>query len=128
MADTFTLSGACTIVPTSSNDSGDPSVTAALDETLSIKKKQVVSIELTDDNAKSVELGDLAAVHALVLRARGGKVRVRLTSTDGSLQAIAVDALAIIISAAVGYTAIDLTRVVGSGTTVTIKGILGEKA
>lgn len=107
--------------------SGIPAVTLPLDETLTLKSPPVIGqYSLAADAAQAVGLGGLTNVNVLVVKAVGGKVRVRITSTDGSQQAIPVDSLLVLLTSAVAITAIDLTRVAGTLTTVTVT--LGEKA
>lgn len=127
MADLFTLTGCYQAMPASGSPSGDPIIDAPLDESLVLKAKQVLTVTLDTDAPESIAFGDLAGAHVLVIRATGGKVRLRATSTDGAAQAIPFDELIILMSSTVPITAADLTRVTGSGT-VTCKVLLGEKA
>jgi len=60
----------------------------------------------------------LSAINVLQIRVVGNKVRVRITSTDGSTQAIPVDSFLCIVTDSVDITAVDLTRTAGSETTV----------
>jgi hypothetical protein len=127
MASIFSLTGCYQVQPASGSPSGDPIIDAPLDEQLVLKAVQVLTVTLDTDAPEALAFGDLAAAHVLVIRATGGKVRLRATSTDGAAQAIPFDPLIILMSSAVPITAADLTRVAGSGT-VTCKVLLGEKA
>ncbi len=85
--------------------------------------------QLSDDNP-----ADLSALpqlvggaHIVVLHAYGGKVRARLTSTDGAQQSVPVDPIHVTISQSVPITGLDLTRVAGAGT-VSVRVFLGQAA
>lgn len=82
--------------------------------------------ELTDDSPVSVPLAALSRAHAVFVKTVGGKVRVRLTSADGSSQAIPVDSMLLLISESVPFTAIDITR--AAGVPVTVRVLLAEAA
>ncbi len=82
-------------------------------------------VVLTDDNPKSISFADLPSAAMVFLRATGGKVRARLTSPDGAAQAAPVDPVHFTISMSAPFTAIDLTRVAGSGATVRVRYALG---
>lgn len=127
MADVFNLTGSYSSTPASGTPSGDPLIDARLSESMVIKAKQVVTVTLDSDSPESVAFGDLAGAHVVVIRANGGKVRARYTSSDGSAQAVPVDPLDIKISSTVPITALDLTRVAGAGTVI-CRVFLGEKA
>lgn len=129
MADVFKLHGDITIGAAScgSGASGSPNVSLSLDETMTLKSTPVVGeYTLSADAIQAVSLGGLAGVNVLVVKATGGKVKLTLTSADGATQAIPVDGLAVVLSRSVPYTAIALTRV--SGTLTTVKVTLGEQA
>lgn len=127
MADTFKLSGSYTSAPTYGNPSGCPSVEAPIDEAMTLKKSPLVSeYELTADAPQAVSFGSLTNAHVVIIKTYGGKVRATLTSADGASQAIPVDSFAAIMSSSVPYTALSITRV--SGTTTSVKVLLGEKA
>jgi hypothetical protein len=127
VADIFQLSGSYCVNPASGFPSGDPSIEASIDESMVLSKKQVLTVELDTDSPESVSFGDLTGANVVIIRAYGGKVRARFTSTDGAAQAVPVDPLAIQISSTVPITALDLTRVAGSPT-VTCRVLLGQKA
>jgi hypothetical protein len=83
-------------------------------------------VEITDDNPKAVSLGDLPSAAMMFLRVTsGGKVRARVTSADGAIQSVPVDPVGFLVSMSVPITAIDLTRVAGSGVTVRVRFSLG---
>jgi hypothetical protein len=127
MSHTFKLHGDYSVVPASGNPSAAPTVSAPIDETLTLKRSPSVSeYELASDAVQAVAFGPATNAHVIVIKTVGGKVKARLTSADGAVQSVAVDSFALIISESVPYTALDLTRV--SGVTTTVKVLLGEKA
>ena len=125
MADQFVLSGSYTVTPLSLT-SLDPSLATPIDEPLALKSKQPSDITLSVDTPVAVPFGTLVNAHVVILKALGGKVKARLTSADGTTQAIPFDTFLILMSQTVPITAIDLTRVLATATTV--KVFLGEKA
>lgn len=126
MADSFALQGAYTTTPYIGVRSGVPSLQSPIDERVALVNKLIGQYDLTVDTAVAVNFAGLTNVNVLVVKAIGGKVRVRITSADGSAQAIPVDGFLSLISLSVPITAIDLTRVVGTSTTVEI--FLGQRA
>jgi hypothetical protein len=125
MADVFKLEGSYSTHPTSGSPSGNPEIDAPISERVGLKNKTVGYYELTADAPVSVDFGGLANVNVLYLKTVGGKVRVRITSSDGATQSIPVDTVLAIISKSVAITAIDLTRVAGVDTNVRV--FLGER-
>lgn len=128
MSQTVKIHGELSAGPDScSGSSGSPALLVQLDEAISVKGVPNTSeYELSSDSPQSVAFGGLASASVVLIKATGGKVRVRLTSADGTSQAIPVDSLLLILSESVAYTAIDLTRV--SGTLTTVAVTLAEKA
>ena len=126
MADTCTLDGSYSVEPASGSPSGDPEISTPLSEVVSIDEKSVIKMKLTDDNPALVSFGAITNAHIVFVRARGSKVRARLTSADGSQQSVPVDPPLLSISQTVPITAVDLTRTAGVETTVQV--FLGEKA
>lgn len=78
---------------------------------------QTGRVDLATDSPESVAFGDLASGANVVLLqvTNRGKVRARLTSADGTQQAVPVDGLLVLVTQSVPITAIDLMRVSGSG-------------
>jgi len=126
VADAFTLSGEYHTTPYTGVKSGVPSVESPISEKVALVSKALAEYRLTVDTPVSVALGLLTQVNVLVLKAIGGKVRVRLTSADGSQQSIPVDSFLALTTLSVPVTAIDLTRTVGTTTTVEI--FIGQRA
>jgi hypothetical protein len=123
--DVFRLLGSYSTQPAEPG-SGLPGAEASIDEIVSLAKAPLVAeYSLTGDSPVSVSLGGLSNVGVLVIKATGGKVRARLTSADGSQQAVPVDSLLILTSLTVPITAIDLTRVAGISTVARVT--LGER-
>jgi hypothetical protein len=100
--------------------------TFKLEPLLYTQKYLVQTVSLTTDNPTALTLGTLSEANFLVMRADGGKVRVRITSSDGTSQSIPVDPFLILRCDSVGITAIDITRTTGTDTDV--YAVLGEKA
>lgn len=126
MADTFKLTGGYTLTPTTSPTSFAQSAEAPIDETVSLKSRTYVEVELTADTPIAVPFGGVTNANVIIMKALGGKVRARVTSADGATQAVPFDTYWILMSDSVAVTAIDLTRVAGTATTVRV--LLGEKA
>ena len=125
MADLFEFSGSFSATPATGAPSGQPTVSAPLAETLLLQHQLSLRLDLTTNDPVSVPLTGLSAAHVVFMRATG-KVRVRLTSDDGSAQAVPCDPTLNIISQSVPITALDITRVADQATTVDI--FLGERA
>ena len=127
MADLFRLTGEYSALQ-SVRELGVPfpaEVLAQLAETMYLQDKLVGSYSLASDATVNVSLGSLAGAHIVIVRSTS-KVRARLTSGDGAAQSIPVDPLLILLASASPVTAIDLTRLAGVNTEVTI--FLGERA
>lgn len=105
--------------------SGQAQVAAAYQEQLSVDGVLVTNLTLSSDSPVSVSLGPLSGVNLLSIRAVGGKIRVRVTSSDGSSQALPVDPVLVLMSDSVDITAIDLTRTADIETEVFI--VMAEK-
>ena len=128
MSDVFKVHGSYTSEPASScTSSGSVTVSAPIDEIVTFKRSPTIAeYELTSDALQTVPFGPATNAHVVLIKTVGGKVRVRLTSADGTTQAIPVDSFLLVISESVPFTALDLLRVAGVITTV--KVLLGEKA
>ncbi len=120
------LEGAITIANPVGSPSGQPTVLLTLEEKVYLKRVLSTNVSLTTDVATPVSLGALAAVNFLSIRAEGGYVRVRITSSQGATQSIPVDPSLILQSDDLDITAIDLLRESTVDTEVYI--VLGEKA
>lgn len=126
MADTFSLLGSYDTKPLGDPLSFAPFIEAQISESVTLQKKLVREQRLTVDSAVAVSFDTITNAHIIILKAVGGKVRARITSADGAIQAIPFDTYLIIMSEQVPITALDLTRVTGIDTTVRI--FIGEKA
>lgn len=120
------LEGSVEVSSPVGNPSGHPQALVQLAEILYTGKYSVQTVTLSADNATSLSLGALSEANFLVIRVDGGKVRVRITSSDGTSQSIPVDPLLILRCDSVGITAIDITRTTGIDTDV--YAVLGQKA
>jgi len=126
VADTLSLNGSIQTRPTQGNPSGDPEVIVTLTERVGLINKSLSFYQLTADSPVSVGFGGLTNCNVLMIKVEVGKVRARITSADGTSQAVPVDTLLILFSSSVPVTAIDLTRVAGVDTTVRV--FLGERS
>lgn len=125
MADSFKLTGSYDVSPLTSSLSFAPSITAPINEPRTLQSKMLGDIALEADAARAVQFGDVANANLIILKATG-KVTARITSADGTSQAIPFDTYLILMSETVPVTAITLTRVPGTETIV--KVFLGENA
>lgn len=126
MADGFKLTGGYTITPLGSPLSFAQNVEATIDESVTLEHRQTTDPTLTVDTAVVVPFGSVTNANVIIMKAVGGKVRARLTSADGSTQSVPFDTYFILMTDTVPVTAIDLTRVAGTETTVRV--FLGQKA
>ena len=124
-ADQFNLSGGYTCEPLGTPTSFAASIDAVIGEALVLKAKHYDTILLSADAVSVVSFGGVVNAHVVILKATG-KVKARVTSTDGATQAVPFDTYWILMSQSVPITAIDLTRVPATDTTVFV--FLGEKA
>lgn len=125
-SDSFKLSGSYLTQPLSQPLSFAPTIEASIDESLSIKAKQVTEILLSADAPVAVNFGGVTNAHVVILKSTDGKVKASISSADGAAQAVPFDTYWILMSESVPVTAISLTRVAGAETTVRV--FLAEKA
>lgn len=125
MSDAFKLNGSYQALPLSAPLSFAPTITANIDEALTILAKQVSEMTLNADAPASVAFGGVTNAHIVILKA-DNKVKALVTSADGVAQAVPFDTYWILMSESVPVTAITLTRVPGTVTTVRV--FLAEKA
>lgn len=122
---TFRLLGALSLSPVLGASSGVPGVTTPLDEVLQVDQLQQGALLLEADAPVSVALGTMTEVNVLFVKSTA-KVRVRITSADGTQQAIPVDSVLLLTAESVGITAVDVMRVTGQDTTVDV--LIGQVA
>jgi len=128
MSHAFGFQGSYRTDPISGSSSGNPFVSAPINESQILKTRAVSEIILDTDAPFSVPFtGGVVNAHVVMLRATGAKIRARLTSSDGAAQAVPVEPYLFMMTSSVPITAIDLTRLAGSGT-VTVEVFLGERA
>lgn len=125
-SDLLTLNADMTVVPALGAPSGFPSLVFQLTEKLVLQNRVQERYVLVADAPQAVALTGLTGAHVVVLRALGGHVAVALTSADGSAQVVPLDDWMALISRAVPFTALTLTRDPGVETTVEV--FLGQKA
>jgi hypothetical protein len=126
MSDVLDLSGSITTRPAIGAPSGFPSLSFPLAERMVLVNMQAARYELDADDPVNVQFGGVTNAQVLFIKAVGGKVRVRITSADGATQAIPVSDMLYLECVDVPITAIDLTRVAGTETTVEV--FLGEQS
>jgi hypothetical protein len=127
VADNFSLTGSYQASPAFGSPSGIGAIIAPVDEEMQLVDKFYDSVSLAVDAPVSVPFGGgVTNAHVVILKATGGKVRARLTSADGVSQAVPVDSFAVFTSRSVPITAIDLTRVPGTLTSVDV--FLGQNS
>lgn len=127
MAYEFELSGGVTTTPLDGATSLAPNVDSEIAESMVLARSPTAyEVDLTVDTPVPVQLGGNTSVNVVILKTIGGKVRARVTSADGTTQAVPVDSVLIITSRSVPITAIDLTRVPATPTTVLV--YLGQLA
>lgn len=126
MSDQFTLAGGYTTTPLGGEPSFDPNIDAPINEVTQLVRKKFDTITLTVDTPVAVNFGGLTDANIVILKSTGGvKVRARITSADGTQQAIPFDTFLILMSMDVPITAIDLTRLPATETEVRV--FLGEE-
>lgn len=111
MSDTLTLSGQVAILPDSTSDadlSGDFEIKVPLSQTLTLSRKEGVTVVLADTTPVAVNLGALVNVHALIIRTNLA-ISVTVTSASGASQVIPVDSLLVLLTATTPITAITVT-------------------
>lgn len=104
---------------------GRPTVSVSYDEKVPLVRSVSGNLTLSDDTAVSIPFGTLTGVNWISVHALGAKVRLRVTSSDGTSQAVPVDPTLILRCDSVDITAIDVTRT--SGVETEIFYVLGQK-
>jgi len=120
MADQLTLDGSVTTTPEMGTVSGFPMLAFPLKEAQALAFMQSSKYLLTADAVQSVNFGGVTNASVLLVKCVGGKVRVRVTSADGAVQSVPVDSLFMLLCESVPITAVDLTRVPATETTVEV--------
>jgi hypothetical protein len=90
-----------------------------------LETRTQVELTLTSDAAVAVSIPGASNINVVVIRTVGGKVKARISSSDGATQAVPVDPYMSLITESVNITALDVTRVAGQETNVQI--FLGER-
>lgn len=122
MAGLFQLSGSYSTTP--EEGGAAPEVGRTFNEKLPLSRQAVGTYDLSSDSPVDVDFGGLAGVNVLIVKVVGGKVTLRLTSADGTDQAVPVDSFFALVDRTVTLTAIDLTRTPSTSTRVQV--FLGE--
>lgn len=127
MAYEFDLTGGVTTTPLDGFTSLAPNVDSEISEAMVLARSPTAyEVDLTVDTPMPVQLGGNSSVNVVILKSVGGKVKARITSADGTTQAVPFDSVLIITSRSVPITAIDLTR--APATPCTVRVYLGQMA
>lgn len=126
MSDSFKLLGSYEVTPQGNPLSFAPNIAANISEGKTLAAKEISELNLADDSPLAVPFGGVVNANIVILKAIGGKVTAALTSTDGSSQHVPFDTYFILMSDSVPITALTLTRVAGTPTTVRV--FLAEEA
>lgn len=125
----FRMQGQILATPVGIAPSFGLSPSGIIDEQMVLAHVQSIEgLDLASDAPLAVAFGPVTNAHVAFVRVRtsGALVRVRLSSSQGSQQAVGADPLWQTISKTAPFTAIDLTRPAGVLTTVDV--FLGELA
>lgn len=131
MGDVLVIRGSISSAAGAGSPSGDLADVGPLEERLLVGAKVNQQVILAADAPYAPALlvadgGPFAnGVNVLHVKTVGGKVRVRVTTSDGATQAFPVDSYLCLISESVAITAVDFTRV--SGVSTTVKLFMAEK-
>lgn len=127
MSDKFQLQGSWGTTPQTGAllASGAPSIVAPISETVILSQKNFDDYTLSADSVQAVAFGGVVNASVIEISC-DRKIKVRLTSADGTTQVIPVDGHLSLISKTVPFTAIDLQRVAGQETRV--KVFIGQKS
>jgi len=123
MASLFKLRGEWSTHPLTGPFSGDPSLSACLDETTSLSSQENGVYDLQVDTPVPVSFGGVTGATVLIVKAVGGEVNVTITTASGT-SVIPVDGFLALLDASVPITAVTLTRPVG--VEVIVKVFLGQ--
>lgn len=126
VAETLLLNGQLSITPSPACGC-DPALATLiqLSESMSIAAKLATAFVVPSDAAFPVDLTTVPEVHALFINATA-KVKLTITTADGAAQVIPVDPMMIWFSSSVPITALSITRVASTDTTVSL--VLGNEA
>jgi hypothetical protein len=126
IAETLLLNGQLSINPSPAcGCDADLGTLVQLSETMSIDAKLTTAFVLASDAAFPVDLTTVPEVSALFIDVTE-KVMLTVTTADGAAQTFPVDPLMIWFSSSVPITALSITRVASTDTTVRL--ILGQEA
>lgn len=114
LAGTYGSPAGCTAPP------GSPSFVAPFNICLLLSQQSWQSVDLNTDSPITVTFPTGLTEAAVIILVPSTKVRARVTSTDGAQQAIPSDAFTVLVSQSVPFTALDLTRLPGTDTSVDV--------
>lgn len=120
MAQPFLLAGSYGTVAGCAAPVGAPSLIAPFNIDLFLSQQSWQTVDLISDAPTSVTFPTGLVLAALIILVPSYKVRARVSSADGAQQAIPSDAFTVLVSQSVPFTALDLTRLPGTDTTVNV--------
>lgn len=126
LAETLVLNGQLSVTPSPACGC-DPSLATIIQlaESMSIAAKLATAFVVPSDAAFPIDLTTVPAVNVLFISVTA-KVMLTITTADGTAQTIPVDPLMILFTSSVPITALSITRVSGTDTTVSL--VLGDEA
>lgn len=126
MASTFALTGTYQALPPFGSVSGDPMITAPIDERQTLELETAGQLLLSTDGPTALPFAGLTDASVVAIKVTGGRAVLRLTSSEGAAQAVPVDSFCVLMSGAVPFTAATIERQPGSP--VMVKYFLGQRA
>jgi hypothetical protein len=126
IAETLQLNGQFSINPSPAcSCDADLGTLITLSESMSVDAKLATAFALSADPAFPIDLTTVPEVNALFIEA-SQKVKLTITTADGAAQVIPVDPMMIWFSESVPITALSITRL--AATTTSVRLVLGQKA
>lgn len=129
-ADTITISGSISIVPTIGVPSGFPNTEIPIDESIDVGNQQPSRYILTNDapGPIDVDFGGCDGVNFVQVESVGGPVDLIITWAGGTSQKVPVDPMLILITRGRVITAIQVQRASINTNETTVQIYLGEEA
>lgn len=128
MSSTFVLAGTYQAMPSYGMASGDPLITAPIDERLTLALELASQVVLAPGEALSLPFGGLSSAAVVVLKVTGGAIKAVLTSAVGVAQAVPVDTFALLMSSTQPFIDVNVENESGALGPVNVKFFLGQRA
>lgn len=126
MASSFSLTGTYQAIPSLNMPSGDPLITAAIDERQTLVYEVAGQVLLTDDNSFPLSFSGLASASAVMIKVTGGTAKLALFTSTSGPDYVNVDSFFALMAAAKPLTSIEIYR--QPGVPVLVKYFLGQRA